>query len=288
MASGSSSQDGASRSTVALTPTLAPSSTAAPTTTLKAVTTTAKATSTTAASTVITTTTVAGSTTSSIFIPKNFAPVSDLTATPLRAVDNNSGPETKRVQARLVELGFWVSGIDGQYGLATIQAVMAFQKYTHLKATGRVDGYTAALLTSAQFRASASATDGSLVEIDKAKQLLFLVEDGRTIWVFNTSTGSGKHYAEVNKNTGKVEEDDAITPDGHWEITREHAEGWWDGDLGKIYRPKYFHGGIAIHGMNNVPNYPASHGCVRLSLPAMDFIWANGLLPKGTPVWVHS
>ena len=43
-----------------------------------------------------------------------------------------------------------------------------------------------------------------------------------------------------------------------------------------------------MHGMTSVPGYPASHGCVRLSLPAMDFLWDTGLIPVGTPVWVHS
>ena len=42
-----------------------------------------------------------------------------------------------------------------------------------------------------------------------------------------------------------------------------------------------------MHGFNNVPNYPASHGCVRVSLPAMDFIWDANLMPMGIPVWVH-
>jgi hypothetical protein len=77
------------------------------------------------------------------------------------------------------------------------------------------------------------------------------------------------------------------TPNGLFKTNRERPEGWWEGDLGKIYRPKYFRGGIAIHGMTSVPNHPASHGCVRLSLPAMDFIWDNNLVPLRTPVWVH-
>ena len=42
-----------------------------------------------------------------------------------------------------------------------------------------------------------------------------------------------------------------------------------------------------MHGMTSVPNYPASHGCVRLSVMAMDFIWDAGLVPLGTTVWVH-
>ena len=31
-----------------------------------------------------------------------------------------------------------------------------------------------------------------------------------------------------------------------------------------MYRPNYFYGGYAVHGMTSVPAYPASHGCVRM------------------------
>ena len=81
---------------------------------------------------------------------------------------------------------------------------------------------------------------------------------------------------------------DAVTPEGLFHTTRERPEGWWDGDLGQIYRPKYFVGGIAVHGMTSVPNHPASHGCVRLSTAAMDFIWDQNLMPLHIMVWVHS
>ena len=77
-------------------------------------------------------------------------------------------------------------------------------------------------------------------------------------------------------------------PEGRFKVDRERPEGWWEGDLGKIYRPKYFKGGIAVHGSGNVPNYAASHGCVRVSVPAMDFIWDQNLMPMRTAVWVHS
>ena len=29
----------------------------------------------------------------------------------------------------------------------------------------------------------------------------------------------------------------------------------------------YFIGGYAIHGYSSVPNYPASHGCLRVPIP---------------------
>ncbi|MEK7411268.1 MAG: L,D-transpeptidase, partial [Actinomycetota bacterium] len=74
---------------------------------------------------------------------------------------------------------------------------------------------------------------------------------------------------------------------GKFKINRERPNGWWVGDLGQIYRPKYFSGGIAIHGSYSVPAYPASHGCVRISTAAMDMIWDLDLLPRGTTVWVY-
>ena len=50
-------------------------------------------------------------------------------------------------------------------------------------------------------RPYARANSGTLVEVDKSKQLLFFVIDGRTEWVLNTSTGNGQQYTEEDKNT---------------------------------------------------------------------------------------
>ena len=137
-------------------------------------------------------------------------------------------------------------------------------------------------------RGRASANSGSLVEVDKTKQLLFILVAGRTTWIFNTSTGSEVPYEAVDESQPwKVYRGDAVTPSGLWRVDRQRSDGWWEGDLGKIYRPKYFKGGVAIHGMTSVPNYPASHGCVRVSVPAMDFIWSLDLINLGFIVWVH-
>lgn len=207
---------------------------------------------------------------------------------PLPAVGHGDGEGTVLVQQRLLELGFWHAGVDGEYGLTTTQAVMAFQKYSGLEPTGDVDASTAAMLTASTQRAAALADTGDLVEIDKKRQLLFVVRNGITIWTLNTSTGNGLPYEQPDENTpGEVIRGIALTPDGLWKVNRERAEGWWEGDLGEIYRPKYFRGGIAVHGSNNIPNYPASHGCVRVSVPAMDFIWSENLMPMKSAVWVH-
>jgi peptidoglycan hydrolase-like protein with peptidoglycan-binding domain len=247
---------------------------------------------TTIAPTTIAPTTIAPTTIAPITIPPTtISPNVETVAPfdqPLQAVGGHSGQATQLIQTRLLQLGFWNTGADGTYGLTTKQAVMAFQKYIGLPATGNVDAATAAFLQNITDRPHGVADAGNLIEVDKDRQLLFIVRDGKTLWTLNTSTGSGNTYAEPDKNTpGEIQTGVAITPDGLWKVTRDRPEGWWEGDLGQIYRPKYFRGGIAVHGSNNIPNYPASHGCVRLSVAAMDFIWDQDLMPLQSPVWVH-
>ncbi|MDO8390557.1 MAG: L,D-transpeptidase family protein [Actinomycetota bacterium] len=203
-------------------------------------------------------------------------------------IGKTDGPAAAVLQDRLTQLGFWTGTSDGDYGFATTQAVMAFQKYHWLTTSGKVDEATAERLNNVVERAHGFADTGTLVEVDKGRQLLFIVVDGKTLWTFNTSTGSENPYEAPNQHDPtKIEKGDSVTPNGLWKVDRERPDGWWEGDLGKIYRPKYFRGGVAIHGMTSVPNYPASHGCVRVSVAAMDLIWEQNLMPLGTPVWVH-
>lgn len=254
-----------------------------PPTTVAVTTTTVPITTTT---TTTTTTTVPVTTTTEPK-PANLVTVAPA-AQPIVAIDREDGPEAARVQERLIELGFWLDVVDGVYGHVTRQAVMAFQKYWGLPASGSVDEATAGALTSTTERARGLADTGHLVEVDKARQLLFLIKDGHTVWTVNASTGSEVPYEVQNKkNPAKTERGDSITPAGWFATDREREEGWWEGDLGEIYRPKYFRGGVAVHGSLSIPNYPASHGCVRVSVAAMDMIWDSGLVPLKTPVWVH-
>jgi peptidoglycan hydrolase-like protein with peptidoglycan-binding domain len=255
--------------------TVAPTTSTTTTTTIPATTTTTIA--------PIPTTTAAPVTTTTTTLPP--VPVVD---PPLVGVGASSGADTLRAQMRLLELGFWLNDVNGRYGITTSQAVMAFQKYYGLTTDGVLGNETAVVLSNVTERPSSRADAGTLVEIDKGLQLLFFVIDGRVEWILNTSTGSEKPYIEPDKNTpGEIQTGDSITRNGMHDVYRERPEGWWEGDLGSIYRPKYFSGGEAIHGSNHIPDYPASHGCVRISVPAMDWIWETGILPIGTPVWVH-
>ena len=241
---------------------------------------------------VITTSTSTSTTTSTTtLVPTTSTTLPEITPLlmPLVAVGRNDGLETARIQERLLELGFWLQLVDGDFGGTTKQAVMAFQKYVRLEPTAKVDQATADALTLATTRAVGQSNEpGTLVEVDKDKQVLFIMNSGKLLWALNISTGSGQYFLETNqKDLVTWETGRSLTPSGRYKIDREKPDGWWDGDLGRIYRPKYFRGGIAIHGSMSIPNYPASHGCVRVSTAAMDMIWASGLLPKKTPVWVY-
>lgn len=211
------------------------------------------------------------------------------TGEPIPVIGRQSGEGARRVQERLLELGFWLQSVNGDYGITTRQAVMAFQKFRGLEPNESIDEATAAALGEAQARVHGHTDTGTLLEVDKTRQLMYLVIDGRTEWAFNVSTGSGIPYVARDKNEwGKWVRGDSQTPDGVFTVDREYEKGWRPGDLGEIYRPKYFNGGIAVHGAYKIPAHPASHGCVRVSTPAMDFLWSSGLVPRGTVVWVHS
>jgi hypothetical protein len=67
---------------------------------------------------------------------------------------------------------------------------------------------------------------------------------------------------------------------GSWEVYRKQPEYTSDG----MYFSNFFTGGYAIHGYDPAPDYPASHGCMRL--PMVDAIFAYNLLEIGD--WVDT
>ena len=74
---------------------------------------------------------------------------------------------------------------------------------------------------------------------------------------------------------------------------RRHAHGLladqrMGGRLAGPLYGKYFHeDGIAVHGYDDIPTSPASHGCARFTFAAIDDIWANGLMPMDSTVLVY-
>ena len=187
------------------------------------------------------------------------------------------GPGVENLQRRLLELRFW-GVVDGRYGPQTTQQVYAFQKANGLPRDGVLDNAELGLLERATPVVPRSTEPGRRVEVDKTRQLLIVAVNGVTEWVFNTSTGNNRPYG-----AGAV----AVTPEGRFTFSRQ-IDGLRISELGELFRPKYFVGGYAVHGSPSVPPFPASHGCVRVTNAAINFIWANNLIPLGTSAWVYA
>jgi peptidoglycan hydrolase-like protein with peptidoglycan-binding domain len=192
----------------------------------------------------------------------------------------SSGPQVLAAQQRLSELGYWVGKSDGEYGNLTVQAVTALQKVAGISRDGVLGPKTRAALDRG-VRPEARSSSGHVAEIDLTHQVMLIVDGGKVSTVLNVSTGSGDWYTRPNGTRGH-----AVTPQGRYTVFRS-VDGWDTSPLGQLYRPRYFNGGIAVHGYPSVPPYPASHGCVRVSSPAMDLIWRDDLLAKGARVWVY-
>jgi hypothetical protein len=191
----------------------------------------------------------------------------------------SAGAGVQQVQQRLQSLGYWLGTPDGHFGGTTQQAVFAIQKAAGISRTGAVDTATVAAL-NAGIKPSPTSTSGHVIEVDLARQLVLLVTNGHLDAVLNTSTGGG--YVYYDHGAKQV----AITPKGHF-ATNWEVNGTRVSSLGVLWRPKFFVGGIALHGDSSVPAHPVSHGCVRVTNQAIDWIWATGSDPIGTPVWVY-
>ena len=183
------------------------------------------------------------------------------------------------LEAQLRDLGFRPGDVDNSYTDATFAAVMAFQKYEGISADGHAGPQTMAALADGLTGAGPREGSTPRIEIDVERQIAFAVAGDGSTQIINISSGNGKRYDRPQGGVGVAD-----TPRGSYDIERR-IDGVRVAPLGRLYRPLYFKGGFAIHGSNNVPGYPASHGCVRTTNPDQDFLW--GAFENGTPVEIY-
>jgi lipoprotein-anchoring transpeptidase ErfK/SrfK len=192
-----------------------------------------------------------------------------------------SGQEVRALQEQLVELGYFLPEVDGAFGPQTQQAVWALQKAAGLGRDAVVGPKTRQALEDGA-RPSPTSSQGKVVEIDLDRQLVLAVEDGRVVRTINASSGNGETFEAKGRSYR------ATTPRGTFSVYMErdylHESTL---ELGAMYRPKYFTGGIAVHGSPSIPPWPASHGCIRVSNSAMDWLWDTWGMPQGTTVVVY-
>ncbi len=183
-----------------------------------------------------------------------------------------TGPNVTLLQQSLGAAGFWMGTADGSFGPMTLQGVYALQKANGYSRTGVVDEITWNRAMQ-RVRALPRFPGSSGLEVDLKRQLLMVVSAGVSQLTLNTSTGSGAYFYSGGKRMR------AVTPTGTFKIyrksTNEGSSGWVSGTLGEMYRPRFFTTqGHAVHGSSEIPPYPASHGCCRLSVQAQNKLLA--------------
>jgi N-acetylmuramoyl-L-alanine amidase len=191
----------------------------------------------------------------------------------------DQGPLVADMQTRLTNLGYWLGGAGGYFGDGTEQAVYALEKAAGIARSGVVDpAFVAAL--NADTVPVPKTTSGDGIDVDLTRDLVEIVHNGKLEYTLNTSTGGGYTYTQSGATYV------ALTPKGIFQTNRV-VNGIVVDVLGQLWRPRFFDAGFAIHGDTYVPPYPESHGCVRVSNEAINWIWANNIDPVGMTVWVY-
>ena len=178
------------------------------------------------------------------------------------------GAAVIQLQRRLIALRYDVGPVDGVFGSQTFHGVVAFQKVNGLSRDGIVGPRTWAALAHPVVPRPRRWLSTSSVEVNLTRQVVYLARQGVVLRILDSSTGKSS----------------TPTPTGRFSILRR-IDGWRQSPLGLMWRPNYFYRGYALHGSTSVPAYPASHGCVRLTIPAMNRLWP--LLRIGMPVTIY-
>lgn len=196
-------------------------------------------------------------------------PESSVTATVRPVLRMGSrGTAVTALQQRLTALHYDVGPIDGDFGSQTYHGVVAFQKVNNLIRDGIVGPVTWAALDRPLVPRPKHWHSGYSVEVNITKQVVYLARQGAVVRILDSSTGKAS----------------TPTPTGSFSVYRR-IDGWRQSSLGWLWRPNYFYRGFAVHGSTSVPTYPASHGCVRVTIQAMNRLWP--LLRIGTPVHLY-
>jgi len=158
-----------------------------------------------------------------------------------------TGRFVELIQQRLAALHFYVPR-TGVYDTGTGLAVDAYHRLLHRGTAQTLDGLTISYLLDGfgAFRVRFPG-HGRHAEGDLSRQLLALVDGARVRYLFPISSGKPStptvlgDYRIYSRVPGYL-------PDG-------------------MYYSDFFLRGYAIHGYDPAPDYPASHGCMRLPIP---------------------
>jgi hypothetical protein len=187
----------------------------------------------------------------------------------LAALDENvsfgsTGRFVQLIQQRLNALHLYIPQ-TGVYDSGTGLAVDAYHRLLHRGASQTLDGPTISYLLNGWGEFKLRFTNhGRHAEGNLGLQLLAIADGAHVVAIFPISSGKPSTPTIL----GDFQVYDRVPgylPDG-------------------MYYSDFFYRGYAIHGYDPAPDYPASHGCMRL--PIQDAIWVFNWLNYGD--WVDT
>jgi peptidoglycan hydrolase-like protein with peptidoglycan-binding domain len=204
------------------------------------------------------------------------------------------GDDVEALQAALGALSFDPGPIDGIFGGATVRSVWAFEKIVlgtpRTEMRGIVTPDIWEQMNSDVQIAPRRTPGGTHMEVYLPEQVSVLFVDGEARVISHVSSGENIEWCDVVKidlEDGTTEEKGICgiskTPGGVYHFERK-VDGWRNAKLGRLYQPVYFNYGIAIHGAGNVPDYPASRGCVRHPMHIAEYL--PDLIEIGDAIYV--
>ena len=182
-----------------------------------------------------------------------------------QAGQGERGTKVLMLQRGLYRLGFSVP-VTGYYDWLTSNAVDAFRKTNGM---GR-DGYALKSVYAKVLRGEGAyklryPKAGKHVEFDWSRQVLVLADKGKPFRVYHTSSGA------------------PATPTV-FGTYRFYLQTPGTNSKGMVHS-SYFIRGYAIHGYASVPNFPASHGCLRVPIPNASSIF--NWIDIGDPIYLY-
>jgi hypothetical protein len=176
-----------------------------------------------------------------------------------------TGPFVQLIQAKLLALHLYIPQ-TGVYDQQTGLAIDAYHRLMRHGTSQSLDGLTTSeILDSRGAFPVKYPGDGKHVEGNLGLQLLAEINGGKVYAIYPIS--SGKPSTPTILGRFRVyQRTPGYLPDG-------------------MYYSDFFYGGYAIHGYDPAPDYPASHGCMRLPIPDAISVW--NWLSIGVPVDVY-
>lgn len=127
------------------------------------------------------------------------APTSSTSATYTTLKQGSNGEAVKKLQKRLIELGYLTGSADGDYGRATTDAVKAFQKQAGLTADGIAGASTQKAVYSSDAKSKKTEADEIEDQLDSIKSTLAMGSSGSEV------TSLQKRLISLNYMSGSAD-----------------------------------------------------------------------------------